>query len=140
MKKYLHLLILLGFTAVLGACGDDTPPVAVTIAEICQQESGTKVITEGYLALPSFLICEKSQCKVNFHDETSNVLVELVASNKPGTNNLQLPPEQYTAADLSFVLADGTTGDGTTRVKLTGPVRRPSANVCYLDAHAIEQP
>lgn len=140
MKKQVFILILLALTAVLAACGDDTPPAAVTVSEICQQESGTKIIAEGYLALPSALICESGQCKLNFYDDGGNVLVELVTKDDPGTNNLKLPPEQYTDADLSFVLADGTPGDGTTRVKITGPVRRPSQFSCYLDAHSVARP
>ncbi|HUM72459.1 MAG TPA: hypothetical protein PLK31_26845, partial [Chloroflexota bacterium] len=65
MKTHLFLLILLAFTAVLAACGDNTPPVAVTVGEICQQESGTRIVAEGQLALPSALICEGGQCKIN---------------------------------------------------------------------------
>ena len=140
MKKTCFIFVLWALTAVLAACADDTPPVVVTIADICQQESGTKISAEGYLALPSFLICEGGQCQINFHDETSSVLVELVTTDNPRNNHLRLPPAQYTTADLSFILADGTPGDGTTPVKITGPVRRPSANVCYLDAHAVERP
>lgn len=140
MKKHLFILILLAFTAVLAACGDDAPAVAVTVGEICQQESGTKIVAEGQLALPGALICEGGQCKINFYDDTGSVLVELVTKDDPGTNNLKLPPNQYSAADLSFVLADGAPGDASTRVKITGPVRRPSEFSCYLDAHAVERP
>ncbi|HRQ40532.1 MAG TPA: hypothetical protein PLD25_21670 [Chloroflexota bacterium] len=140
MKTHLFLLILLAFTAVLAACGDNTPPVAVTVGEICQQESGTRIVAEGQLALPSALICEGGQCKINFYDDTGSILVELVTTENPGSNNLKLPPNQYSAADISFVLADGAPGDASTRVKITGPVRRPSEFSCYLDAHAVERP
>jgi hypothetical protein len=143
MKKYRALLLLAliwTLTAVLAACGNDEPPIPVTVAEICQQESGTRIVAEGQLALPGALICEGGQCKINFYDDTGSVLVELVTKDDPGTNNLKLPPEQYSVADLSFVLADGTPGDASTKVKITGPVRRPSQYSCYLDAYAVERP
>ncbi|HUM72458.1 MAG TPA: hypothetical protein PLK31_26840, partial [Chloroflexota bacterium] len=74
------------------------------------------------------------------YDDTGSILVELVTTENPGSNNLKLPPNQYSAADISFVLADGAPGDASTRVKITGPVRRPSEFSCYLDAHAVERP
>ncbi|MBX3061183.1 MAG: hypothetical protein KF770_32390 [Anaerolineae bacterium] len=140
MKKQLLLIILLGLTAVLAACGNDEPPIPVTVAEICQQESGTNITATGYLALPGALICEAGQCKINFYDDTGSVLAELVASDSPDSGKMQLPPNQYTADDLHFVLKDGTPGNHTTPVKITGPVRRPSDFSCYLDAYAVEQP
>jgi len=139
MKMRYCLFVLMGLAAVLLACADDTPATAVTVVEVCSQESGTKVVADGYLALPSFLTCTYDLCQISFYDETDGVLVELVASDRPFNNNLKLPPESYTADDLNVVLADGTVADRTTGVKITGLVKRPSDNVCYLDAHRVER-
>jgi len=140
MKKHLFLLLTPVCLAVLAACGQDTLPVAVTVAEICQQESGTNITAVGYLSLPGALICEAGQCKINFYDDTGSVLTEFVVTDKPASGKLQLPPDRYTSEDLHFVLKDGTPGDQTTNVKITGPVRRPSANSCYLEAYHTEKP
>jgi hypothetical protein len=53
---------------------------------------------------------------------------------------LQLPPGQYTPDDLSVVLNDGTVADHNTKVSITGWVKQPSANVCYLDASSLRLP
>ena len=57
MKTFYRLFVLVGLTAVLYACSNDTPPAPATIAELCTMESSTWVIVEGYLGLPSFLTC-----------------------------------------------------------------------------------
>lgn len=144
MKKQIVLLSLLALTlaltAVLTACGNDEPPVPVTVAEICEQQSGTNIIATGYLAMPLSIICEGGQCKINFYDDTGSVLVELITSNTPESSALKLPPNQYTADDLQFVYKDGAPGNRTSPVKITGAVQRRSQYSCYLDAYYVEQP
>jgi len=139
MKSMVGLLFLLGLMVMLTACADDTPPVAITVGEVCQQEPGTKVVVDGFLSLPSFLICEQGQCRINFQSETGNVLVELVTSDEPRNNRLMMPPDPYTEDDLQVIMADGAAADRTTPVKITGLVKRPSENVCYLDGHSVER-
>jgi len=62
------------------------------------------------------------------------------ASEEPRTNMLKLPPDQYSLDDLSVVLDDGTTADRQTLLAVTGRVRRPSANDCYLDVSSLTRP
>ncbi|HEX8682726.1 MAG TPA: hypothetical protein VF707_10465 [Ardenticatenaceae bacterium] len=137
--KILYILPVLVLLAALAACSEAAPPVAVTVAEICQQAAGTRVVAEGHLALPTFMTCTEGQCQISFYDETDSVFVEFVASDTPGNNGLQMPPDPYTEDNLSVVLADGTTADRNTLVRITGPVRKPSDNVCYLDVHTVER-
>lgn len=134
-------LLALGLLAALFACGPSAPPVAVTVGEICAQEAGTTVTAQGYLALPvSALICAGGQCKISFYDEGGSVPVEFVTSRQPDPGKLTLPPDPYTADDLEVTLAGGARADRTTLVRITGPVRKPSASSCYLDAHVTAAP
>lgn len=127
-------------TLVLLACAGETPARAVAINEICSQEAGTRVSAEGYLALPtSALICREGQCNINFYNDAGSVSVEFVASKNPSPGKLTMPPPQYTLDDLQVMLADGAAADRTTRVKITGPVRKSSSG-CYLEAYVTERP
>ncbi|HYN89139.1 MAG TPA: hypothetical protein VER55_11440 [Ardenticatenaceae bacterium] len=138
MKTCCRLIVFVALAALV-ACSDGSPPTAVTVAEVCQQEAGTRVMAEGRLALPTFMTCTGGQCQISLYDETDSVFVEFVASDRPGNNGLKLPPEQYTEDDLSVVLADGSVADRATPVRITGVVRRPSNNACYLDVHSAER-
>jgi hypothetical protein len=140
MKKLYFLFVLMGLAAVLMACEDNTPAVAISVGDVCQQEAGTKVAATGYLSLPTYITCTNHRCEISLHNQEEHVFVELAGYDQPTNNQFKLPPDQYTETDLSFVLADGTAGDQTTSVKITGPVRKPSENVCYLEVHAIERP
>ncbi len=139
MKPYVHRLAALLLVLGLWACGDNTPPRAVAIGEICQQDPGATIVAEGYLALPvSALICREGQCKIMFYDNAGSVSVEFVASAQPSPGKLTMPPERYTLDDLQVMLADGTVADRTTKVRITGPVRKPSSG-CYLEAYVTER-
>lgn len=136
VRRLALLLLALG----LWGCGDNTPPRAVAIGDICQQDAGTKIVAEGYLALPvSALICREGQCKINFYDNAGSVSVEFVTSKQSSPGKLTMPPERYTLDDLQVTLADGSVVDRATKVRITGPVRKPSSG-CYLDAHVTERP
>jgi hypothetical protein len=140
MKTFYRLFVLIGLTAVLYACSNDTPPAPAAIAELCTMESSTWVIVEGYLGLPSFLTCQEGKCRINFGNEGSGIMATVRASEEPRANMLKLPPDQYSLDDLSVVLDDGTTTDRQTLLAATGRVRRPSANDCYLDVSSLNRP
>jgi hypothetical protein len=54
---------------------------------------------------------------------------------------MQFPPENYNLEDLTLVLADGTALTGSNAaVVLTGQVKQPSANSCYLNVHSLNRP
>ena len=139
MKSLFQLLVVVGLVAILSACGKDAAPTTASVAELCTLESNTLVEVEGKFALPTFLSCQDSLCRVNFADGESGVMVELIARAKPTSNMLRLPPREFTYDDLSVVLDDGATvADRSTEVSLVGMVRRPSVEVCYLDACTLQ--
>ena len=141
MNMITRLFLLLGFTAVLiTACTDDTPPTPATVAELCTLESSTWVIVEGHLSLPSFLSCQEGKCRLNFGNDGSGVSAEIRASEQPRANMLKMPSDQYSPDDLSIVLDDESLADRHTQVLVTGRVKRPSANVCYLDVSSLQRP
>jgi len=138
MKSLYQLFVVVGLMAILSACSEDTPPTPATVAELCSMEANTLVQVEGKLDLPSFLSCLDSQCRIDLGDGGHDVMVELIASERPVSNMLRLPPRQFTPDDLSVVLDDGATEvDRNTAVSITGMVKRPSANDCYLDAYSL---
>lgn len=140
MKICYQLLLFFGLSIVLYACTDDTPPVPATIAELCTMESSTWVIVEGHLSLPSFLSCQEGKCQINFGNGSSGIMVEIRASDEPHANMLKLPPDQYSSDDLSVALDDESLADRNTQVLITGRVKRPSANICYLDVSSLKRP
>lgn len=141
MKPMIVLLSLLGFTAVfLTACEAEPDPVPATVAELCTLESNTWVQVEGQFSLPTFLTCQEGKCRLNFGGGGSGIMADLRASDNPRANMLQLPPEQYTAADLSFLLDDESLADGNTVVAVLGRVKRPSDSSCYLDVSSVSLP
>lgn len=139
MKQLLRPLALLALVATAAACGG-SPPLPLTIGEICSQKTGTMVVAEGYLGLPmSSLRCADGQCQISFYDEDDGVSVEYVASATPDPGKLTLPPARYSLDDLSVTLVDGSSADRTTRVRITGPVR-VAPKICYLEAYTTERP
>ena len=139
-KMYFFLLMIAGLTAVLAACGDDTPPQIATVAELCDLPAKTLVQVEGNLNLPSFLTCQEGECTINFGKDGSGVLAKVRARDEPSKNMMQYPPEQYTLDDLIVVLDDGTRVTGrNTAVLATGRVGS-SGGSCHLDIHTIQQP
>jgi hypothetical protein len=95
---------------------------------------------EGYLNLPSYLTCQEGKCRLNLGNEGSGIMASIRAGNEPRSNMLKLPPDQYALDDLSVVLDDGTTADRQTLLTITGRVRKPSANDCYLDVSSVKRP
>ncbi|MCC6605675.1 MAG: hypothetical protein IT327_20880 [Anaerolineae bacterium] len=141
MKPILILLSLLGLTAVfLTACEGEPDPIPATIADLCTMEANTWVLVEGQFSLPTFLTCQEGKCRLNFGGGGSGIMADMRASDNPRANMLQMPPEQYTAADLSFVLDDETLADGNTVVSVMGRVKRPSDTSCYLDVSSVSLP
>ena len=141
MKSIHALLLFIALSALLTACGEDTPPKPATFAELCtSMESNTVVSVTGHVSLPSFLTCQEGECRVNFGDGESGIMATIRASDQPTSNMMQFPPDQYTADDLHLVLDDGTTADRYTTVSVTGRVKRPSANDCYLDVSSLRLP
>ena len=139
MKSLYQLLLVVGLMAVLSGCGEGSPPTPATVAELCTMESNTLVEVEGRFGLPTFLSCLDSLCRVNFGDGDNGVMVELIASAKPTSNMLRLPPREFTYDDLGVVLDDGNTvADRNTAVSVIGMVKRPSVNDCYLDAYTLQ--
>ena len=141
MKPFICLCMLLALTAVfITACGEDIPPVPAAVAELCTMESNTWVVVEGTLSLPSFLTCQEGKCRLNFGADGSGIMAEMRASDNPRANMFKLPPEQYSADDLSVVLDDESVADRHTVLAVTGRVRRPSATSCYLDVSSVQLP
>ncbi|MCB8943237.1 MAG: hypothetical protein H6658_05735 [Ardenticatenaceae bacterium] len=140
LKRLFVLCALVGLTAVLLACSEDTPPIPAAVAELCSLESNTWVVVEGYMNLPSFLTCQEGRCRINFGNEGSGIMAAIRAGEEPRSNMMQLPPDQYGADDLQLVLDDGTTADRQTLVAVTGRVKRPSANDCYLEVSSLQRP
>lgn len=140
MKPILILLSLLGLTAVfLTACAEPDP-IPAAIADLCAMEANTWVLVEGQFSLPTFLTCQEGKCRLNFGGGGSGIMADMRASDNPRANMLQIPPEQYTAADLRFVLDDETLADGSTVVSVMGRVKRPSDTSCYLDVSSVSLP
>jgi hypothetical protein len=99
------------------------------------------VQVEGNLNLPLSLLCQEGRCSINFGKDDSGILARVRASDDPSNNMMQLPPENYSLEDLTLVLADGTTLTGSNAaVVLTGQVKQPSANSCYLNVHSLNRP
>ena len=141
MKPVIVLLSLLGLTAVfLTACEQEPDPVSATVAELCTMESNTWVQVEGQFSLPTFLTCEGGKCRLNFGGGGSGIMADMRASDSPRANMLKLPPDQFTADDLSFVLDDASQADASTVVMVTGRVKRPSETSCYLDVSSVRLP
>lgn len=139
--KMRFILALLALTAVLIACGSDEPPTPATVAELCTLAPNTIVQVEGNLNLPLSLLCQEGRCSINFGKDDSGILAKVRASDDPANNMMQLPPENYSLEDLTLVLADGTTLTGSNAaVVLTGQVKQPSANSCYLNVHSLNRP
>lgn len=141
MKPILILLSLLALTAVfLTACEAEPDPIPATVAELCMMESNTWVLVEGQFSLPTFLTCQEGKCRLNFGGGGSGIMADMRASDNPRANMLKLPPEQYSADDLSYVLDDETLADRNTVAAVMGRVKRPSATSCYLDVSSVSLP
>jgi hypothetical protein len=140
MNTLLRPLALLALLTTLAACAGSAPPLTMAIGEICKQRSGTLVHAEGYLSLPpSALSCADGQCRLGFSDGSSGVAVALATSATPGLGTLTMPPLDYTLADLHVTLADGSSADRATRVRISGPVRT-APKTCYLEVYTTERP
>jgi hypothetical protein len=135
--KSLSVLVIL--LLLLGACSS-APPTPATIGQLCSGDQSGTVVVQGRLSLPQFLSCEENRCRLNFGDGTDAIPVVLRASREPRSNMLKLPPDQYTLDDLQVVLDDGSLAGRDTLVAVTGSVRRPSANDCYLSASSVALP
>lgn len=133
------ILLLAGLLLLIAACSS-APPTPATIGQLCSGEHSDTVVVQGRLSLPQFLSCEENRCRLNFGDGTSTIPVTLRASRDPRSNMLKLPPNQYTLDDLHVVLDDGSIAGRDTLVAVTGRVRRPSANDCYLAASSVALP
>lgn len=141
MKPILILLSLLAVTAVfLTACEAEPDPIPATVAELCTLESNTWVLVEGQFSLPTFLTCQEGKCRLNFGGGGSGILADMRTSDNPRANMLQMPPDQFTDDDLSFVLDDESLADRNTVVAVTGRVKRPSETSCYLDVSSVSLP
>lgn len=141
MKPILILLSLLALTAVfLTACEAEPDPIPATVAELCMMESNTWVLVEGQFSLPTFLTCQEGKCRLNFGGGGSGIMADMRASDNPRANMLKLPPEQYSADDLSYVLDDETLADRNTVAAVMGRVKRPSETSCYLDVSSVSLP
>ena len=135
--KYCLVVLLLLLAGLLLGCGDDSPPVAATIGELCEMEPGTVVQVEGFFELPSFLNCTGNECRVGFVDEGQFIFAEIYTSENPRANMMQMPPNNYSVDDLAVVLHDESVAGRQTRVSATGRIRIPSENSCYLDVSSI---
>ena len=139
MKRIYHLFLSIGLVVLLGACSNK-PPTAATIGELCSLDPGTVVVVEGQLRLPIMALqCEEGRCRITLGNGTNSISVLMRASEQPTSNMLKLPPAQYTFDDLQVVLDDGTIADHTTVVAVTGRVRQPSTNNCYLAASSVQR-
>jgi hypothetical protein len=140
MNVRLTLMFMAIISSLLIACGNSQPPQAVPIAEMCTLDSGTNVTAEGFLSLPiSALICRDGKCKITFYDEAGSIPTEFVTTRESSPGKLTMPPAQYTLDDLQVTLKDGSVADRTTRVRITGALRKQGTN-CYLETHATEMP
>ena len=97
------------------------------------------LVVVGLVAILSACGKDAAPTTASVADGESGVMVELIASAKPTSNMLRLPPREFTYDDLSVVLDDGATvADRNMEVSLVGMVRRPSVEVCYLDAYTLQ--
>ena len=140
MKILLRLSVLLTFVTIVAACAGSMLPLSVAVGEICKQKAGTMITAEGYLNLPvNSLRCIDGQCQISLNDASNGVSVRFVASATPEPGKLTMPPKQYTRNDLHVTLADGSSADHATRLRLTGPVHT-APKTCYLEAYTAERP
>jgi hypothetical protein len=140
MNRICQLFVFASFIILFAACSNE-PPTAATIGELCSLKPGTVVRIEGQLRLPIMALrCEEGKCRITLGNGTDSISVLIRAGEQPTANMLKLPPAQYTFDDLQVVLDDDTIADHTTLVAVTGRVRQPSANDCYLAASSVQRP
>ncbi len=143
MKFRLFMLVFV--IIFLAACNDNTPPVAATIADACQQEEFTKVTADGYLRLATYgaTVCQGDECILSFFSEPNGAgdhmtaRVDADAQPGDGENAIEMPPRAYALDDLHIYTNEGTAVPHNAPLKLTGYIKN-EANRCYLSVTVIE--
>ena len=140
MKKHAWLFCLM--IAYLTGCSS-APPVPASFNDICQQ-TGKRVVIEGYLRLPVMgTQCKSGRCMLTLISDLQgrvqsvSALVRNTAKSDSGVNAMEPLPDKFRDQDLHIHASDGSVVAPNTKLRLVGDVQK-AGDSCELSVDIIE--
>jgi hypothetical protein len=145
MKRYVLFIVIVLMTLVSGCGGKQAPTTgeARPFANVCDQvNKGKRVSVVGYLRLPQEFTGDMSVVlRLYENDSFAGKPIGVQTDIGSQANQMEAVPMQYSDDDLKVHLAGGQLAQLGTKVKVSGKVYFPLADVdfdCGLENPLIE--